>query len=281
MHERAGAHRARLFRDIKVAVVEPPIANRRFRLRDGEHLRMRSGILQQLHLIPSSPDDPPVLHYHGADRHLFRFKGFLRETQRLLHEGLVDFGIGHRGYSFTSPEAIRTLPLVRLLLGILLLSWGALAASAQQQDRKLIDRLLKPDTNLQNSAQNKQFTVGGSTLGKQARTKAFYVAERPPEKKFWLSRLFATKKYETPSSRFGQQQANLTTRTQLAKVDVPYSTPAYSGVKTAPGTDKPIETSEFAGQRSFLVQGKSQKALSQQDRPMTIDQVRELLNKNK
>ena len=37
----------------------------------------------------------------------------------------------------------------------------------------------------------------------------------------------------------------------------------------------------FAGNRPFLGQGKSQKALSAQDRPLTIEQVRELLNKNK
>jgi hypothetical protein len=37
----------------------------------------------------------------------------------------------------------------------------------------------------------------------------------------------------------------------------------------------------FADRHQFREQGKSQKSLDQQNPPMTIDQVRELLNKNK
>jgi len=170
---------------------------------------------------------------------------------------------------------------MRLLFTVLLLGWSGSGALAQEQDRKLLDRLLKPDTTLQNASQDKQFVAGGSTLSKQAPTKSFYIPERRPEKQFFLSRLFGTKKYETQGSRFEKQQANLTTRSQLTKVDVPYSTAAYGGVKTSADSGKTVEASEFRDQRPFLVQGKSQKALSQQDRPLTIEQVRELLNKNK
>ena len=37
----------------------------------------------------------------------------------------------------------------------------------------------------------------------------------------------------------------------------------------------------FAGERPFLAEGKSQKWLHAQDHPLSIDEVRELLNKNK
>jgi len=37
----------------------------------------------------------------------------------------------------------------------------------------------------------------------------------------------------------------------------------------------------FRGQRAFREQGKSQKSLDRQNPPLTIEQVRELLNKNK
>jgi hypothetical protein len=37
----------------------------------------------------------------------------------------------------------------------------------------------------------------------------------------------------------------------------------------------------FAGERSFREQGKSQESLDRQNPPLTIDQVRKLLNKNK
>jgi len=38
---------------------------------------------------------------------------------------------------------------------------------------------------------------------------------------------------------------------------------------------------DYAGIRPFLDQGKSQKSLSAQNKQLTIEQVRELLNKNK
>jgi hypothetical protein len=42
-----------------------------------------------------------------------------------------------------------------------------------------------------------------------------------------------------------------------------------------------MAASDYPGTRPFLAHGKSQKALSAQDRALTIDEVRELLNKNK
>jgi hypothetical protein len=148
------------------------------------------------------------------------------------------------------------------------------------QERKLVDRLLKPDMSLQNSAQEKQFTVDGATLQKKARTKSFHVSERPPEKTFWNTGKFRTKEFGTRSSPDSRAEARLAPRTQVAKT-TPYSTTTFSGVRRAADSDKAAPVSEFAGSRPFLARGKSQKALSAQDRPLTIDQVRELLNKNK
>ena len=158
---------------------------------------------------------------------------------------------------------------------------GLLAsATAQEQERKLVDRLLKPDTSLQNPVQAKQFVARGSTATKQAPTKEFYVRARPPEKGFF-GRLFRTKDFNTKSSHYHDMQASVATRTKIPKTDVAYSTAAYRDVETARESGKSAEVAEFNGTRPFLIQGKSQKALSQQDRPLTIDEVRELLNKNK
>jgi hypothetical protein len=154
------------------------------------------------------------------------------------------------------------------------------SASAQEQERKLMERLLKPDMALQNAQGEKQFTAIGSTTTKQAPTKAFYVPERAPEKGFF-GRLFRTKDFNTKNSRYGNMQASLGTRTKFAKADVPYRTAAYRDVDSAREAGKAAAVSDFDGTRPFLIQGKSQKALSQQDRPLTIDEVRELLNKNK
>ncbi len=143
-----------------------------------------------------------------------------------------------------------------------------------------MDRLLKPDMSLQSPIQQKEFVVRGTTSTKQAPSKTFYVADRRAEKQFSAG-TFRTKAFGTKSSRFQDAQAPVTTRTEIAKTDAPYSTAAYRAAQTAREADKSAETSEFSGTRPFLIQGKSQKALSQKDQPLTIDQVRELLNKNK
>ena len=144
-----------------------------------------------------------------------------------------------------------------------------------------MDRLLKPDMSLQNSQQEKKFVARGSTVTKQTPTKNFHVRDRTPEKGFF-ARLFATKDFNAKRSRsrYEDMQASLATRT-IAKAEVPYPTAAYREVETAREAERTADVSEFDGTRPFLLKGKSQKALSQKDRPLTIDEVRELLNKNK
>jgi hypothetical protein len=177
--------------------------------------------------------------------------------------------------------AVRSLPRVRTVVAGCVLTLALIAsASAQEQERKLIDRILKPDMSLQNPVQQKQFTARGSTATKDAPTREFYVRERKPEKSFF-TRLFGTKSFNTKNSRYQNMQASLATRTSIAKADVPYATAAYRDIAPARESAKAVEVSEFSGTRPFLIQGKSQKALSQKDQPLTIDQVRELLNKNK
>ena len=169
---------------------------------------------------------------------------------------------------------------MRALLISAVLSATLITAHAQQQEQKLLDRLLKPEMSLENSAQGKQFTAGGATIDKQARTKSFYVRDRRAEKQF-VTGNFSTKRFRTSSSRYQQQEANVATQTKIQKVDTPYPAPGFRGVGAARESDKMVETSNYRETRPFLGRGKSQKALSQQDRPLTIDEVRELLNKNK
>ncbi len=169
----------------------------------------------------------------------------------------------------------------RLLLSLLLLSGSVAIATAQVQEKKLLDRLLKPDMTLQNNMQDRKFVATGATVTKKAPTKSFYVGERKSDKAFWNTRQVPQKGFQTESSRYARREANLSTRGRIAKLDAPYSTPDYSGVREASDAQKAIPARDFAGNRKFEAQGKSQKFLSAQDRPLTIDQVRELLNKNK
>lgn len=178
--------------------------------------------------------------------------------------------------------AIRTFASVRpLFLSFLILCSGAVLASAQVQEKKLLDRLLKPDMTLQNNMQDKQFAAADATITKKAPTKSFYAGEKRSEKGFWNTRQVSVREFNTDSSRDARRQATLSTRGQIAKLDAPYSTPAYRDVREPSYARKAMPVSDFAGNRKFEARGKSQKFLSAQDRPMTIDQVRELLNKNK
>jgi hypothetical protein len=49
----------------------------------------------------------------------------------------------------------------------------------------------------------------------------------------------------------------------------------------APESNTTTPVREYAGTRPFLDKGKSQKSLQAQNKPLTIEQVRELLNKSK
>ena len=151
----------------------------------------------------------------------------------------------------------------------------AAAAYAQEQERKLVDRLLSPDTKLANSEQNKKFNGGTEAPTRSASSKTFYVSEKKLTKSFLADR-------EAPTSTFA-------TRSYVTKSATVPASPPMKGFETKKARNvstnkyptKNYATRDFAGNRPFLEQGKSQKALHAQDRPLTIDEVRELLNKNK
>ena len=70
-------------------------------------------------------------------------------------------------------------------------------------------------------------------------------------------------------------------RSRITLIDRDYPINSANIVRDASENGRTINVSEFRGTRSFLDRGKSQKSLSTQNPPMTIEQVRELLNKNK
>lgn len=86
MDERAGAHRARLLGDKKIAFVQAPVADRGFRLGQGEHLGVGRRILEQFDLIKGARNDLPRSHHDRADWHLFRLVSAPGEAQGLAHE---------------------------------------------------------------------------------------------------------------------------------------------------------------------------------------------------
>jgi hypothetical protein len=163
---------------------------------------------------------------------------------------------------------------VRIVLVVAFCLVGSMAR-AQEQERKLVDRLLEPNMKLENSQQNKQFTGGGTVTPKSASTRSFYVSNRELTKTFADTREAGTRSYS--SHQFATKAANLPPppRTQT------YATAKARNISAARESFTRYDSRQYAGSRAFVEQGKSQKALHQQDHPLSIDDIRELLNKNK
>jgi hypothetical protein len=157
----------------------------------------------------------------------------------------------------------------------------ASAASAQEQEGKLVDRILRPNMSLVNSAQNKEFGAPEFSVAKRAPSRRFYTPDRSPEKSFAADRALSAREFAVRSSRDGDSTANISTRSQSAKTGMVYVASTADGARVAPESGRSLAAASFAGNRPFLGRGKSQKALSARDTPLTIEQVRELLNKNK
>jgi hypothetical protein len=172
---------------------------------------------------------------------------------------------------------------VRLLAVIGTLFIGLSTAFAQEQERGLMDRLLKPDTSLANPAQNRKFGDKHiAAFDKPARTPKFSPPQKSVAKNFPEDRAFTPQQFTARHFRASDSAAYLSSRSQSPKNDSLIVTPAATaGTRVAPQSSETAPVREYTGNRPFLDQGKSQKSLRAQDKPLTIEQVRELLNKSK
>ncbi|MEY2483657.1 MAG: hypothetical protein QOK24_2185 [Verrucomicrobiota bacterium] len=170
---------------------------------------------------------------------------------------------------------------VRKIVALLTLFAGVFAASAQEQESKLVNRLLKPNTSLANSAQDKKFVANGISVDKQVPARRFYSQEKSLTKTFSGERAFSPKQFAARHFRSGDSAADLSSRSQVTKSDTVIPTRAAPVTRVAPDNGSTVAVAEFTSSRPFLDRGKSQKALNASNPPLTIDQVRELLNKSK
>jgi hypothetical protein len=176
---------------------------------------------------------------------------------------------------FRQPRAVRRLLAIGLVFGCLC------SVYAQEQEDKLVSRLLRPNTALGNTDQNKKFTAAdGAQVDKHARVGTFYFQRKSLMKTYANTRDFQTEQYDArtfDSSGTGSSLLAAKSTTQTPS----YATPtARTSVELRDG-HKEAGSRNFAGNRPFLDKGKSQKSLDRKNPPMTIEQVRELLNKSK
>jgi hypothetical protein len=102
--------------------------------------------------------------------------------------------------SFRQPLVVRTSFAVWFLLTAALC-----CVHAQDQEKKLVDRLLKPDMALQNDAQNKKFTGdSAASINKRASVGAFYVHQKPSSKNYSGTRDFSTTQFYSQTYRGGR-----------------------------------------------------------------------------
>jgi hypothetical protein len=169
-----------------------------------------------------------------------------------------------------------------MLAPLLTLLTSVCTAAAQTQEKKLVDRLLRPDTSLVNPAQEKQFAArAGLSFEKRIPSRSFYAREKRLTKSFSSEPALKPQQVAARHFRMGDSQVNLAPSRELAQTDRIISPPAAPGIRAAPETSKAVAVREFYGTRPFRGRGKSQKALQAYHRPLTIEQVRELLNKSK
>jgi hypothetical protein len=171
-------------------------------------------------------------------------------------------------------------------VGKLLTIWVLLLAApsclrAQDQERKLVDRLLRPDMTLQNSEQKKKFIADGTSINKKANVGTFYVQKKSNSKTFSETREFSTQQVHSRPFHGSRSAFENSSQQAMKNSRLAYPTQTARGSRNAPQSDKKVAKHAYAENRPFLDQGKSQKSLTRQNAPLTIDQVRELLNKNK
>jgi hypothetical protein len=173
---------------------------------------------------------------------------------------------------------------MRRALFLLLLAGMMQPARAQDQEQKLIDRLERPDMTLQNPAQTKSF-YGGKTFNATGNpnVKTFYIKEHASIPQYQTRGFWGSKKNSAADQKFATSAANTTGRYAIPNSDKNFAT-KKAAVKDSPDAGKTYATNSYSNVHETKVRGTAQGSIDREyggKKPMTIDEVRELLNKNK
>lgn len=159
---------------------------------------------------------------------------------------------------------------------------------AQKDEKKLLERVLaKPDMSLLNPMNGKKFDGGG-----------FLLKESPSgPSSFMYEQKLSTDRYRNVRSFLGvknpwfgkkvyeSNQASLWSKTLVVNADTKIPAESartekfYQAEKEASRRREPVRTSSYLGQGSS--QGRLDQISDKIDKNMTIEQVREMLNKNR
>ena len=155
-------------------------------------------------------------------------------------------------------------------------------ARGQEQEHKLVDRLLEPNMELQNPVQNKKFVADhGGAIEKRTTVGAFYVQKKNNAKAFTGIRDVPARQFRGQDFRGTKAATSAQPQREIVNSDRSVPIGNARDVRTARDANKVVDGRDYSGKREFQARGKSQKSLDRKNSPMTIDQVRDLLNKNK
>ncbi len=169
---------------------------------------------------------------------------------------------------------------MRGIIALLSLTIFSSLAPAQVQEKKLVDRLLRPDMTLVNSAQGKRFVAAeGSSADRRFEAQTFYAGDQHLAKPFGGLKNFSARSFRI--EKFSHTKAAAEAGPTAAFANPEFPTKESSLVRTSNDASKQVEVHDYPESKPFLAQGTRQKILSAQDCPLTIDEIRELLNKNK
>ena len=131
-----------------------------------------------------------------------------------------------------------------------------------RKTRNLSETVRHPSTNVQ--------ALGRFTFTRSRARKIILEHETSPPRNFILKPTAV----DAPRTRFPHSK-------HLTNSKSTYASQTARGVRDAPQSGKKVASRAYPGNRPFLNQGTNQKSLNRQNEPLTIEQVRELLNKNK
>ena len=209
------------------------------------------------------------------------FRGSQEHNENPLRAGERDRAIAQQ-ICFTTQYSFRQPLVMRTSFAAWFLTAALCCVHAQDQEKKLVDRLLKPDMALQNDAQNKKFSGDGSaSINKRANVGTFFIHQKPSSKNFSGTRDFSTTQFYSQTYRGGRTASEVSSQQTFASSKAAYGSQTARGVRDAPQSGKKVASHAYAGNRPFLNEGTNQKSLNRKNEPLTIEQVRELLNKNK
>jgi hypothetical protein len=155
-------------------------------------------------------------------------------------------------------------------------------AEGQEQEGKMMDRMMRPNMELSNPAQDKKFTaVEGVSVDKKFEAKEFYSGHEPVTKSFFGARSFFSKAFGTGKYARAKAAANYRKNADLAFASTQFQSKKSEIVKESSFAKKKSATRDYAESKPFLAEGTRQKQLSEQSHAMTIDEVRDLLNKGR